>query len=167
MLHHFSEDPGITHFRPHVPPTNPDHRPAIWAIDSAHAPLYWFPRDCPRVTAWPRPTDDAAVFAEAWATAAPRVHAIELGWLARMQETTLYRYDFAAADFGPWPDASGQSIAEREVTPVGVVPLADLLGLHAEAGIELRLVPSLWPLRDLAVSDRWDFSLVRMANAVS
>jgi hypothetical protein len=31
--------------------------------------------------------------------------------------------------------------------------------------IELRLVPSLWPLHDLAVSDRWDFSIVRMRNA--
>ena len=28
-----------------------------------------------------------------------------------------------------------------------------------------KAAPSLWPVRDLAVSDRWDFSLVRMANA--
>lgn len=165
VVHHFSEDPKIERFRPHVPATNPDHRPAVWAIDTDHAPLYWFPRDCPRVTAWPRPPDDAGAFAAAWATAAPRVHAIELGWLARVQATTLYRYDFDTADFAPWPDASGQWIAEREVAPIAVVALTDLLGLHARAGIELRLVPSLWPLRDLAVSDRWDFSLVRMANA--
>ena len=26
-------------------------------------------------------------------------------------------------------------------------------------------MPSLWPLHDLAVSDRWDFSIVRMRNA--
>ena len=36
---------------------------------------------------------------------------------------------------------------------------------HVEAGIELRLVPSLWPLHGLAVSDRWGYSIVRMRNA--
>ena len=37
--------------------------------------------------------------------------------------------------------------------------------LSAQERIELRAVPSLWPIRDLAVSDRWDFSIVRMMNA--
>ena len=46
-----------------------------------------------------------------------------------------------------------------------VEPVGDLLAAHAGAGIELRIVPSLWPLHDLAVSDRWDFSIVRMRNA--
>jgi hypothetical protein len=165
VVHHFSEDPSITLFRPHVPRTNPEHGPAVWAIDAEHAPLYWFPRDCPRVTAWPRPGDDPDVFAAVWATTARRVHAVELAWLDRIRTTTLYRYDLPAAHFRPWPDASGQWIAEHDVEPDAVVELPDLLGLHAAAGIELRLVPSLWPLGDLAVDDRWDFSLVRMANA--
>ena len=56
-------------------------------------------------------------------------------------------------------------IATEAVEPLRVRPLGDLLAAHVEAGIELRLVPSLWPLHDLAVSDRWDFSIVRMANA--
>lgn len=51
------------------------------------------------------------------------------------------------------------------VTPLAVEPVGDLLTAHVAAGIELRVVPSLWPLRDAAVDDRWDFSLVRMANA--
>ncbi len=42
-LLHFSEDPSITRFVPHVPRTNPDHAPAVWAIDADHAPVYWFP----------------------------------------------------------------------------------------------------------------------------
>ena len=41
----------------------------------------------------------------------------------------------------------------------------DLLGAHAAAGIELRFAPTLWPAHDLAVSDDWDFSIVRMTNA--
>ena len=46
-----------------------------------------------------------------------------------------------------------------------VEPVGDLLALHEQAGIELRVVDSLWPLRELAVSDDWDFSIVRMRNA--
>lgn len=165
VVHHFSEDPGISRFEPHVPATNPTHRPGVWAIDALHAPLYWFPRGCPRVTAWPRTALERTTFRSAWATTAERVHAIELRWLDRMRATTLYRYDLSADDFSPWPNASGHWLAERPVVPVAVVPLADLLDLHVGADIELRAVPSLWPLHDFAVSDDWDFSIVRMSNA--
>ena len=165
VVHHFSEDACITEFVPHVPVTNPDHRPAVWAIDTEHAPLYWFPRDCPRVTVWPRPTDDRGRFEAVWGTAARRVQITESGWLHRMRETTIYRYDVLAEAFAPWPDASGQWIAETAVTPLDVVAIPDLLGAHAAAGIELRFSPTLWPAHDLAVSDEWDFSIVRMNNA--
>ena len=165
VLHHFSEDASIGEFVPHVPATNPDHRPAIWAIDTEHAPLYWFPRDCPRVTVWPRPSDDANVFKTAWNTTARRVHVTELGWLDRIRSSTIYRYDLPAEWFEPWPEASGQWIAETTVSPLDVTPIPDLLQAHVTAGIELRFAPSLWAARDVAVSDRWDFSIVRMANA--
>jgi hypothetical protein len=165
VVFHFSEDPTIERFVPHVPATNPEHTPAVWAIDADHAPLYWFPRDCPRVTAWPRTTAERAAFEAAFATTALRVHAVEAGWLARLRAVELFRYSLPADDFAPWPAAGGQWIAEVEVTPLAVEPVGDILDLHAAAGVELRLVPSLWPLHDLAVSDRWDFSIVRMRNA--
>ena len=92
---------------------------------------------------------------------APRLHAIELGWLLPMTSSVLYRYRFDASAFRPWPEASGQWVSDTPVDPIDVERLDDLVGLHAEAGIELRAVPNLWPLRDLAVSDRWDFSIVR------
>jgi len=165
VLFHFSEDPTIERFVPHVPRTNPTHPPAVWAIDEAHAPLYWFPRDCPRVTAWSRVDDEAEPFRVAFTTTASRVHAIELGWLERMRDCALYCYQFDSTSFRPWPQASGQWISESAVEPIGVEPVGDLLDQHAVAGIELRLVPSLWPLYDLAVNDAWDFSIVRMSNA--
>lgn len=164
-LYHFSEDPAIQRFAPHVPPTNPAEAPAVWAIDAAHAPLYWFPRDCPRVTVWPRDEIERVALRSAFATTADRVHAIELGWLERMRATVLYRYAFDGAVFEPWTQANGQWIATTDIVPIAVEPVGDLLGLHAAAGIELRLVPDLWPIHDLAVSDRWDFSIVRMRNA--
>ncbi len=166
MLHHFSEDPSITRFVPHVPSTNTTQAPAVWAIDEVHAPLYWFPRDCPRVTAWPRNDTERDRFEAAFATMAPRLHVIELGWLQRMRDCVLYRYDFDAARFEPWREASGQWVANTVVEPVSVSPVGDLLTLHADADIELRIAPSLWPMLDLVQSDAWDFSIVRKANAV-
>jgi hypothetical protein len=165
VLHHFSEDPTIAKFVPHVPRTNPEHRRAVWAIDAEHAPLYWFPRDCPRVTIWPLRAADSALFRERFATTAPRLQAIELGWLERMRTTQLYRYDFESTDFYPWEEANGQWVSEREVVPLRVEPMGDLLAAHVTAGIELRLVPSLWPLHDIACEGEFDFSIVRMHNA--
>ena len=48
-LLHFSEDPSITGFVPHVAATAQERRPYVWAVDFDQAPGYWFPRDCPRV----------------------------------------------------------------------------------------------------------------------
>lgn len=163
LLHHFSEDPTIEVFEPHVPATNPTQAPAVWAIDADHAPLYWFPRDCPRVTVWP--SDDAELFRSTFGTTAPRLHVMEFVWVERMASTQLHRYDFDASSFRPWADAEGQWIARSTVRPVSSGPVGDLFGLHADAGIELRLLPSLDEIEGLAVDDRWNFSLVRMANA--
>ena len=166
LLFHFSEDATITRFEPHVPATNPTEPAAVWAIDAAHSPLYWFPRDCPRVTMWPRTASERRTFGEQLHTSAHRVHAIELAWLDRMRTTNLHRYVFDQAPFRPWAAASGQWTASSPVEPLRVEPVGDLLDAHTTAGIELRAVPSLWPLHDLALTGRaWDFSIVRMMNA--
>ena len=94
------------------------------------------------------------------------MHAIEAGWLARMREAVIYRYEFDADGFVPWEDASGQWISDRDVVPLSVTPIEDLLDAHVDAAIELRIVPSLWPLHDLIRQCDFDFSMVRMHNAV-
>lgn len=165
FVYHFSEDPNISVFAPHVPKTNPDQPPAVWAIDAEHAPLYWFPRNCPRVTAWPRTDGERVEFESTFGTSASRVHAIESAWLAPMRETTIYRYSFDASAFEAWSEAAGQLTSPHTVQPLVVEPIGNLLALHAAADIELRICPSLWPIYDLAVSDEWEFSIVRMRNA--
>lgn len=166
LLFHFSEDPTIVAFEPHVPATNLAQPPAVWAIDDVHSPLYWFPRDCPRVTCWPRGPDERRSFDEMFLTSAHRIHAIELGWLTRLRSAELFRYSFDAAPFTPWAEASGQWISPSRVEPVAVEPVGDLLDAHVEAGIDFRALPSLWPLHDAVRSGRaWDFSIVRMLNA--
>ena len=164
-LFHFSHDPTIERFTPHVPATNPGQPPLVWAIDAEHAPLYWFPRDCPRVTAWPRNLDEQAEFRHAFCTTASRVHAIELSWLSTLQSTVLFRYRFDRSVFRPWAEASGQWITDITVEPIEVERFDDLIGHHVSAGIELRAAPNLWPVRDLAAAGPWDFSIVRFQQA--
>ena len=43
-LWHVSEDASILRFEP--------RGGRVWAIDTRHVLLYWFPRECPRATFW-------------------------------------------------------------------------------------------------------------------
>jgi hypothetical protein len=165
VLHHFSEDPTIERFVPHVPTTNPNHPPAVWAIDAAHAPLYWFPRDCPRVAVWADTAADLPAFQRCFTTTASRLHAIEDAWLAAMQRVELYCYDLPADSFAPWTDANGQWISTEAVVPLSVAAIGNVIELHSRASIELRVVASLWPLHDVVAAGSWPFSIVRMLNA--
>src|ERR1700759_1694524 len=107
-LLHFSEDPNIAIFHPHVPASSPERPPMVWTIDEAHAPGFWFPRQCPRACCW----SDGKPLTEVGRTllglgGAARMHAIESGWLERMRACTLYVYRFDPAPFtlNPVPEA--------------------------------------------------------------
>src|SRR5437773_3344280 len=107
-LFHFSEDPAIGIFRPHVPPTNPTAEPMVWVIDAEYAPLYWFPRDCPRVTFWASPETPAEAVERCFlGTTARRVHAIECAWLERVRVAQVYAYRFSPEPFERWESADG------------------------------------------------------------
>src|SRR5471030_2392800 len=97
---HFSKDPTITRFDPHVAATAQHPEPLVWALDAAAAPSYWFPRDCPRVLAWARPTTSSTDRERALGPGGgDRVHAIEYSWLDRFASVALFAYRFSADQF--------------------------------------------------------------------
>lgn len=107
LLYHFSEDPNIQAFVPRLHPSHPSLPPAVWAIDEAHAPMYYLPRDCP--------------------------------WIAfRLKEDT------SAEDKAYFLD---QTQAKMVIN------------------VELRLTPSLTPLREFLLPRTLQFSMIRMRNA--
>src|SRR5262245_48700776 len=161
-LLHFSEDPSITLFEPHVPRTNPSHEPAVWAIDVEHAPVYWFPRDCPRGAVWASSGGDLARLHALFHTTASRVQATELGWLDRMRAVELFVYELDRSAFEEWPPAEGQWIAREAVEPIAVRPVGDLLERHVHAGIELRFVPDLSNFWREVVGSGLPFSGIRL-----
>lgn len=153
-LLHFSEDPTIERF---VPVDE-----FVWAMDEEHAPLYWFPRECPRATFWPDSEPTRAQLALLGGRRR-RVHAIEWAWLERVRRCELWVYDLEPSSFVH--RENGMWVSESPVEPLGVAPVGDLLARHREARIELRLVDNLWPLWELVTSSGLNFSGVRLRNA--
>ncbi|MFI5914727.1 DUF6886 family protein [Dactylosporangium sp. NPDC051541] len=163
---HFSEDPHIERFEPHVAATAQQPEAYVWAVDSARAPDYWFPRQCPRAMAWVRPGTTAADRERICGPGGgDRVHAIEYGWLEALRTTRLYAYRFAADDFRPFREHA--HVCEVTVVPLGPPePVGDLVECHARAGIQLRLLPNLWAFWDAVIAGTMGFSGIRLRNAL-
>lgn len=169
-LLHFSEDPTITRFAPHVAATAQQPEAYVWANGPDRAPSYWFPRQCPRGTAWVGPgTSDEDRDRIVGAGSGDRVHAVEYRWLDRMRTTRLYAYRFAEADFRSFPfdaDHAHAWVATVEVEPLGPPePVGDLLAVHEEAGIQLRVLTDLRPFWAAVAASTLEFSGIRLRNA--
>jgi hypothetical protein len=154
-LLHFSEDPSIRDFVPRVAATARQPEAYVWTVDALNSPCYWFPRQCPRVCSWGGPAEEE-----------PRVHAIEEAWLPTLRATRLYAYRFDAAHFEPFGDRPHAFVASHPVSPLGPPEqVGDPTALHAEHGIELRVLPELVDYFT-GVRDRGlEFSGIRMGNA--
>lgn len=165
VVFHYSEDGTISRFAPHVPQTNPSHPPAVWAMDAEHSPLYWFPRDCPRISVWADDDAHRAILRDTFETDATRICACESHWVDGMRRARVYRYTFAGDGFAPSTGAQGQYISGEVVTPQSVEVLDDLMGLHAAAEVELRFTPKLGTLMDRMLASGLPFSFVRIRDA--
>jgi hypothetical protein len=165
---HFSEDPTIERFVPHVAATAQQRDAFVWAVDQARAPDYWFPRQCPRAMAWLQagttPADGERIIGPG---CGERVHAIEYGWLEAMRTVRLFAYRLPADRFRPFgvPEPHAQ-VATEPVEPLGPPePVGDLIACHAEAGIQLRVLNNLWSFWDTVIASTVGFSGIRLRNA--
>jgi hypothetical protein len=117
------------------------------------------------VSVWANDAEQQAVLSERFGTEASRICAAETGWLDRIRTCRLYRYEFPVEGFRPWSEADGQYITDEVVHPDAVVPLDDLLALHASAEVELRITPRLGSLTDQILESQLPFSFVRLRDA--
>lgn len=169
-LFHFSEDPAIGRFEPRpVAAARPPGRewlngPLVWAIDEWHAPMYYFPRDCPRILLWPTAETTNADRIAWWGERNCRMIAhIEWAWLERLRASALFRYEFGGAGFEEIGD-HGVWVSREAVRPLSVAPVGPLLEALEAAGVELRLMADFEPLRGA-----WDTTMhasgIRLRNA--
>lgn len=163
---HFSENPAITSFAPHVARTAQQDQAFVWAVDADRAPDYWFARQMPRALAWRTAHTDSEVADRLLGVGVTRVHVIEYPSLPELAATTLYAYPFDAADFAPFGDPPHAMVASHAVTPLGPpVVITDLLAQHEAAGIELRVVNDLFDWWHQVIGTSLGFSGIRLKNS--
>jgi hypothetical protein len=158
-----SEDPSLEVFVPHHNDLHANDEPLVYAVDKRFMWLYWFPRDCPRAC-WAANAGTTDADVERWLDGdrTRRVAVIENRWLERVRGVKLYAYRMPPETFEPWDKFF---VSRETVVPIELVELGDLLARHADAGIELRIAPALYPLWDKVIRTSLDFSGIRLRNA--
>ena len=171
-LFHFSDDPSIAMFVPRpvrVPSARPPGQdwlngPLVWAVDEAHQATYLFPRDCPRILLWVTERTTEGDRAKWWGDRQCRMIAhVEWSWLERIRTASLHRYELPAPSFEPL-EGGWMWVSRTPVHPLERRPCGNLLDALAAEHVELRVMESLVPLRDV-----WSTSLhasgIRLRNA--
>ena len=165
-LFHVSDDPNIACFEPR-PVTNPGlglNGKAVFAIMEQLLPNYLLPRDCPRVTFYARPECEREDVERLLGTSR-HVVAIESGWLDRVVNGRIHIYTLPADTFTVWDAGAGYHISRQAVVPLGMRTVDNMLLELAERDVEIRILPTLWPLWDAVVNSSLQFSMIRMRNA--
>ncbi|MGQ0528702.1 MAG: DUF6886 family protein [Panacagrimonas sp.] len=170
-LFHVSDRGDIEHFEPRPPPSSDSgvHTPVVWAIADTLLHNYLLPRDCPRVTFYAGENStciDIQRFLSL--TGARHVVAIESAWLARVCTQPLWLYEFPTDRFECIDDrarGAGYHVSHHAVTPLCVQRIDNSLDALCARNVELRVMPSLWRLRDAVLASSLEFSLIRMRNA--
>jgi hypothetical protein len=162
---HVSDDGSIRRFEPRADPEHDSSDALVWAIDEEHVPAYWFPRDCPRGTFWAlETTTDDDVERYLTGDRARRVQAIQSDWLEAFRAARVFAYSLPSETFEPYGRAAGYWVSRKAVEPIEVQELGDLLTAHAQAGIELRIVPDLRELWQRVIASTLEFSGIRLRN---
>ncbi len=163
-LFHVSEHAGIEVFTPRPHLSFPDG--VVWAIDDARLHTYLLPRDCPRIAIFTREfttKEDRLRFMGS--TTAPAVLAIESAWLARAVQHRIFVYALPAATFSLEDDIAGHYVSRQPVNPVDMRIIDQPLLEMVKRNVELRVMPSLWEMREAVVGSTMHFSITRMRNA--
>jgi Family of unknown function (DUF6886) len=163
VLFHLSEEPDIAEFIPR--PSKYTQEPVVWAVHDEKIRNYLVPRDCPRVTYF---ADSRTIAAdrERFLGRSSAVVAIEAGWWNRVRSCTLYCYHVPSDTFACIDECAGYFVSRERVRPLRVEVVKDPVAALLERGVELRIVPTLGPLRDAVVRSTLQFSIIRMPQTV-
>jgi Family of unknown function (DUF6886) len=162
MVVHISEESGLERFAPRPSPYTTE--PVVWAIDTERLRNYLLPRDCPRVTYYAGEQTTPAD-RERFLGASAAVIAIERTWWERVRTCRLYCYHLPAQTFECLDACAGYFVSRVPVVPSRVEVIDDPVTEMLRRGVELRLLPNLWALRDAVVVSTLQFSVIRMRNA--
>ena len=167
-LYHISDKPGIKRFDPRPAP-HPSARQKglmVRAVDFEHRHNYLLPRNCPRVTFFAAPNSDPEdVKRLMGGTSAKHIVAIEAGWLPEIQKICLYQYEFDPKGFILVDEVAGYWISRKRTIPMAETKIDNILATLPEHDVELRIMPSLWKLREAVINSTLGYSIIRMNKA--
>jgi len=167
-LYHISDKPGIKRFEPRPTPSKSARQEGlmVWAIDHDHLHNYLLPRDCPRVTFFAKDDSDPEdVERLMGGTSAKHVVAIEARWLPEIARQCIYQYEFDSKSFTCVDEIAGYWISRKPVIPVAETRIDDIHSVLLQHDVELRVLPSLWKLREAVIHSTLGFSIIRMHKA--
>lgn len=165
-LFHVSDRAGIARFEPRVAPTDPEARLAVWAIDGDRLGHMLLPRDCPRICFRADASSSATdVDRLLHGDRTSRVVAVEHGWWRRIVDARMTVYRMPPTQFALHDATAGYFVAGRAVIPFGATAIEDVPAALLALGYELRVMPSLWWLRDAVVASSLPFSVIRWRHA--
>ncbi len=98
-------------------------------------------------------------------TSASHVVAIEARWLPEVQKQCLYQYEFDSESFTCVDQVAGYWISRKPVVPVAEIKIDHVLSAMLEHDVELRIMPSLWKLREAVINSTLGYSIIRMHKA--
>src|SRR5687767_167072 len=157
-LFHVSEEPDIQVFEPRKVEARGES--LVWAIDGEHLRNYLLPRDCPRVT-FSAGHGTSAADRERFLGSSAAVVAIEAGWLERMRSCRLFCYHLPGDTFECIDTTAGYLVSRIAVTPLHVELIEDPVSAIRQRGVELRVLPNLWSLRNAVIESTVEFSIIR------
>jgi hypothetical protein len=96
---------------------------------------------------------------------ANHVVAIETRWFPELLRARLYVYRMSAETFTQVDAGAGYYVTREPVEPLEVELVEDLAGALLGKDVELRVMPSLWKLRDLVIESSLQFSIIRFRNS--
>jgi hypothetical protein len=167
-LFHVSEEDNIQIFEPRLPRRNDLDKTIglVWAIDELRLPNFLTPRDCPRVT-YHIGKNTTKLDKKKFFTSSTVSHTlvIESKWLDKMNNTTLYLYEFDAKEFVLQDDVAGYYVATTAQIPTAKYQLKDLFSELLKRNIEIRIIDNLWDIANDVKLSTLNWSLCRMDNA--
>jgi hypothetical protein len=166
-LFHVSEEADISEFKPRVPARDDldKSKGLVWAINEQCLPNFLTPRNCPRVAFHACDATNQHDMARFFSSSSRHCVAIEHAWLDRMLNTSLFIYEFDAANFYLQDQSAGYYVSEKTEKPLSVIRIDDLFSELSKRDVEVRLLSNLWALGDAVQKSTLNWSLCRMRNA--
>src|SRR5690625_6632997 len=93
------------------------------------------------------------------------VIAIEQAWFRKCLESKLFLYEFNPSSFRTVDMSAGYYISTQSVKPIAEHEVGDIFDSLFRRGVEVRVLPTLWYLREAIAASSLGYSIIRIRNA--